>query len=67
MPKPTPDGHIVVAIPFDAQAFNEVWRNYTGAGGYFAANNIYSRLVVLDVFDDVGTSAPTWPSAGTSR
>jgi peptide/nickel transport system substrate-binding protein len=44
-------GQIVVAIPFDAQAFNEVWRNYTGAGGYFAANNIYSRLVVLDVFE----------------
>lgn len=44
-------GHIVVAIPFDAEAFNEVWRNYTGAGGYFAANNIYSRLVVLDVFE----------------
>jgi peptide/nickel transport system substrate-binding protein len=44
-------GHLVVAIPFDAQAFNEVWRNYTGAGGYFAANNIYSRLVVLDVFE----------------
>lgn len=34
-------GQIVVAIPFDAQAFNQVWRNYTGAGGYFAANNIY--------------------------
>ncbi len=47
----TPTGHVVVAIPFDAQTFNEVWRNYTGAGGYFAANNIYSRLVVLDVFE----------------
>jgi len=46
-----PEGHLVVAIPFDAESFNEVWRNYTGAGGYFAANNIYSRLVVLDVFD----------------
>ena len=46
-----PDGHIVVAIPFDAESFNEVWRNFTGAGGYFAANNIYSRLVVLDVFE----------------
>lgn len=44
-------GHLVVALPFDAQAFNEVWRNFTGAGGYFAANNIYSRLVVLDVFE----------------
>jgi len=46
-----PSGHLVVAVPFDAQGFNEVWRNYTGAGGYFAANNIFSRLVVLDVFD----------------
>lgn len=45
------DAHLRVAIPFDAESFNEVWRNYTGAGGYFAANNIYSRLVVLDVFD----------------
>jgi peptide/nickel transport system substrate-binding protein len=46
-----PDGHLVVAIPYDAESFNEVWRNFTGAGGYFAANNIFSRLVVLDVFD----------------
>jgi peptide/nickel transport system substrate-binding protein len=44
-------GHLVVALPFDAELFNEVYRNYTGAGGYFAANNIFSRLVVLDVFD----------------
>ena len=44
-------GHLVVALPFDAVEFNEVYRNYTGAGGYFAANNIFSRLVVLDVFD----------------
>ncbi len=51
MTSPNPDGHIVVAIPYDAEGFNEVWRNYTGAGGYFAANNIYSRLVVLDVFE----------------
>ena len=51
MANANPDGHIVVAIPYDAESFNEVWRNYTGAGGYFAANNIYSRLVVLDVFD----------------
>jgi peptide/nickel transport system substrate-binding protein len=48
---------LVVAIPFDAQLFNEVYRNYTGAGGYFAANNIFSRLVVLDVFD-TGEIAP---------
>ncbi len=51
MANANPGGHLVVAVPFDAQGFNEVWRNYTGAGGYFAANNIYSRLVVLDVFD----------------
>lgn len=44
-------GHLVVGIPFDAESFNEVYRNYTGAGGYFAANNIFSRLVVLDVFE----------------
>jgi peptide/nickel transport system substrate-binding protein len=50
-------GHLVVAIPFDAQAFNESWRNYTGAGGYFVANNIFNRLVVLDVFGD-GSIAP---------
>ena len=50
-------GELVVAIPFDAQSFNEVYRNYTGAGGYFAANNLYSRLVVLDVFDS-GEIAP---------
>jgi peptide/nickel transport system substrate-binding protein len=46
-----PEGELVVAIPYDAVEFNEVFRNYTGAGGYFAANNIYSRLVVLDVFE----------------
>jgi peptide/nickel transport system substrate-binding protein len=44
-------GNLVVSIPYDAEAFNEVYRNYTGAGGYYAANNIFSRLVVLDVFD----------------
>lgn len=51
MANTNPEGRLVVAVPFDAQGFNEVWRNYTGAGGYFAANNIFSRLVVLDVFD----------------
>lgn len=45
-------GHLRVAIPFDAESFNEVWRNYTGAGGYFVANNIYSRLVIQDVFGE---------------
>lgn len=46
-----PEGHLKVAIPFDTESFNEVHRNYTGVGGYYAANNIYSRLVVLDVFE----------------
>jgi peptide/nickel transport system substrate-binding protein len=46
-----PEGHLVVAIQFDAQAFNDAWKYYTGHGGYFVSNNIYSRLVVLDVFD----------------
>lgn len=49
-----PGSHLRVAIPFDAESFNEVWRNYTGAGGYFVANNIFSRLVVQDVFDAKG-------------
>ena len=48
---PNPEGHLVVAIQFDAQAFNDVYRYYTGHGGYFVSNNIYSRLVVLDVFE----------------
>jgi len=41
-----------VAITHDAQLFNEVYRNYTRAGGYFVANTIYNRLVVLDIFGD---------------
>jgi peptide/nickel transport system substrate-binding protein len=41
-----------VAISHDAQLFNEVYRNYTGAGGYFVANNVYNRLVILDIFGD---------------
>ncbi|MEZ4521431.1 MAG: ABC transporter substrate-binding protein [Thermomicrobiales bacterium] len=49
-----PGSHLRVAIPFDAESFNEIWRNYTGAGGYFVANNIYSRLVVQDVFGNKG-------------
>ena len=28
--------------------------NMAGSGGYFVANNIYSRLVVQDVFDAKG-------------
>jgi len=36
----------VVVVPTDAIEFNEVYRNFTGSGGYFVANNIYSRLVL---------------------
>jgi len=60
-----PEGHLVVAIQFDAQAFNDAFRYYTGHGGYFVSNNIYSRLVVLDVFDrgDIHPDlAETWES-----
>ncbi len=46
-----PEGQLVVGIQFDAQAFNDAWKYYTGHGGYFVSNNIYSRLVVLDVFE----------------
>ena len=45
------DAHLRVAMPFDAQCFNEAWRYFTGHGGYYVANNLYSRLVVLDVFE----------------
>lgn len=45
-------GVLVVAMPYDAEHFNEAYRNYTGGGGYYVANNIFSRLVVLDVFGD---------------
>lgn len=65
-----PEGHLVVAIPFDAESFNEVWRNFTGAGGYFAANNIYSRLVVLDVFESgeiTGDLAQRWETPDNGR
>ena len=43
---------LVVAMPYDAEHFNEAYRNYTGGGGYYVANNIFNRLVVLDVFGD---------------
>lgn len=45
------DAHLRIAMPFDAQCFNEAWRYFTGHGGYYVANNIYSRLVILDVFE----------------
>ncbi len=54
---PARDGHLVVAIQYDAQAFNDAYRYFTGHGGYFVCNNIYSRLVVLDVFEN-GTIGP---------
>ena len=52
-----PSAHLKVAIPYDAVGFNEVWRNVSGAAGYFVGNNIFSRLVILDVFD-TGEIAP---------
>lgn len=45
------DAHLRIGMPFDAQCFNEAWKYFTGHGGYYVANNIYSRLVVLDVFE----------------
>lgn len=39
----------IAVVTDDAVEFNEVYRNYTGAAGYFVANNIYSRLVVHEV------------------
>ncbi|HYI16150.1 MAG TPA: ABC transporter substrate-binding protein [Thermomicrobiales bacterium] len=51
MANANPEGQLVVGIQFDAQAFNDAWKYYTGHGGYFVSNNIYSRLVVLDVFE----------------
>jgi peptide/nickel transport system substrate-binding protein len=54
---PAPRGHLVVGIPHDAQAFNDAYKYFTGHGGYFVSNNVYSRLVVLDVFNG-GDIAP---------
>src|SRR5688572_33232788 len=48
---------LVVAIPYEPHGFNEVYRNYTGGGGYFVANNVFNRLVVVDIFKD-GTIRP---------
>lgn len=45
---------LVVGMPYDAEHFNEAYRNYTGGGGYYVANNIFNRLVVLDIFGDAG-------------
>src|SRR5688500_2036338 len=45
---------LTVAIPYEPHGFNEVYRNYTGGGGYFVANNVFNRLVVVDVFGDGG-------------
>jgi ABC-type transport system substrate-binding protein len=43
---------LTVAVPYEPRGFNEVYRNYTGGGGYFVANQVFSRLVVLDVFGE---------------
>jgi ABC-type transport system substrate-binding protein len=50
-------------MPYDASGFNEAYRNYTGGGGYYPANNIFSRLTVLDIFGDGGSTpdlAASW-------
>lgn len=43
---------LVVTVPYEPAGFNEVYRNYTGGGGYFVANNIFNRLVIIDVYKD---------------
>lgn len=48
---------LVVAVPNKFAGFNEVYRNYTGGGGYYVANNIFNRLVIVDVYGD-GTIRP---------
>jgi len=48
--------HLVVALNHDARLFNEVYRNWLGHGGYFVANNLFNRLVVLDIFGDGAVS-----------
>jgi peptide/nickel transport system substrate-binding protein len=48
---------LVVSVPYEPHGFNEVYRNFTGGGGYYVANNIFNRLVVVDVFED-GTIRP---------
>ena len=45
---------LVVALNYDARLFNEVYRNWLGHGGYFVANNLFNRLVVLDIFGQGG-------------
>lgn len=45
---------LVVALNYDARLFNEVYRNWLGHGGYFVANNLFNRLVVLDIFGKGG-------------
>jgi len=49
---------LVVAIPFEPVGFNEVYRNYTGGGGYFVANNIFNRLVIIDIYGEEGAIKP---------
>jgi len=55
MPR-TAESHLVVALNYDARLFNEVYRNWLGHGGYFAGNNLFNRLVVLDIFGEGGVS-----------
>lgn len=45
-------GHLKVALNYDAEMFNESYKNVLGHGGYFVGNNIFNRLVILDVYGD---------------
>jgi peptide/nickel transport system substrate-binding protein len=45
-----PTTTLSVAMKYPARGFNEAYRNYTGGGGYFVANNIFSRLVNIDIY-----------------
>ena len=39
-----------VAMKYEPRGFNEVYRNYTGGGGYYVANNVFNRLVNIDIY-----------------
>lgn len=52
----TTERQLVVALNYDARLFNEVYRNWLGHGGYFVANNLFNRLVVLDIFGEGSVS-----------
>ena len=55
MPR-TSERQLVVALNYDARLINEVYGNWLGHGGYFVSNNLFNRLVVLDIFGEGGVS-----------